>query len=134
MKEMVNKINNRLIHVAPSKTQGVGLFASKDIEENIIIYVIDTINYKPFEIKDLLENGADKDILNNLKKYYYTDETNIHLDVTLNVCMIHYLNHSENSNIFYENGCYITKRKIVKNEELFIDYLENGYHNELSFY
>ena len=134
MKEIVNKINRRIIHVAPSSIEGVGLFATKDIKENVVIYVINTMNYKPFLIKNLIESGANEDILNKLKKYYYTDKEVVHLDIELNICMIHYLNHNEKANIYYENGCYISKRDIKKNEELFINYLENGYHDELNFY
>jgi SET domain-containing protein len=124
---MQNKIKtpheNAYTRLAPSKIQGIGVFAIRNIPKGINVFQGETSKLiwfskakvdklKP-ELKKLYEDFC---ILEG-KNYGAPDDFN-------NVSIGWYLNHnSHNPNIICNDDCeYISKRKILKGEELSVDY------------
>ena len=122
-------IEKRMMYVGVSDIKGVGLRALHDIEKHTVVHYFKPEIYV-FELK-YLETIATQDQIIDLKRKYYYDEKEIYLDPKLTHDMIYYLNHSENSNIRYQEGYYISTRKIYKNEEILLNWSENNYHPKL---
>ena len=131
MKKIISNINNSLVHVAPSSIKGVGLFASTNIEKNKIILVINNSNYKWIKFKDLIDNGVNEDNLKIIKRFYYYNKEEIFIDPNIRQSFVWYINHSEDPNIFFDKGYYVTKHKILKGTEILLDYTHKGYHPEM---
>ena len=127
--QLKKNIEKRMMYVGVSDIKGVGLRAMHDIEKHTVIHYFHP-EIIAFELK-YLKTIATKDQIIDLKKKYYYDEKNIYLDPKLTNDLIYYLNHSEDSNIRYQEGYYISTRKIYNNEEIVLNWAENNYHPKL---
>ena len=98
-----------LFEIRKSKIQGFGNFALQDIEKNTNLGI---------GLKQINNSGnSDNDF------------------IRYNLCK--YTNHSDEPNIFYrkDNNYYYfyTKRKLIKGEELFIDYNAFDFDGKINF-
>jgi len=127
--KLIKKLKSRHIYIGASKIQGVGLFAIKDTPKHTIIH-----RFKPelgsFSIKDL-ETFLSPEVIRDLKMKYYYEDDMIFLDMDLENDHILYLNHSEDSNIRYDDGYYVTTKDVKKGDEILLNWLEGGYHPKL---
>jgi SET domain-containing protein len=110
------------VRLGCSDLHGVGVFAIKEIPEGIDIFCGDKCDVAivPKAIVDNQEEEIKKlyDDFCALQdgKYYCPDSFN-------NMNVSYFLNQSEEPNITTDDGhCFYTKRKIMKGEELTVDY------------
>jgi SET domain-containing protein len=129
-----NLLNNTYCRIMPSSTEGVGVFAIKDIPKDTNPF-INTSN-KPLKYKTVGLNvndikKLDSGVKKMIKDYIQPDDNKIYYLPYLGLNTIDisfYLNHSNKSNLDIvpsPNADYIeykTKKVIKKNQELFIDY------------
>jgi len=125
--------NETYCRLAPSKVQGVGVFAIRNIPKNTNPFQYAQTRCKNYNIILLSQkevNRLPKNIQKLVKDFLKPDEMGMYpvpengfndLDITF------YMNFSKNPNIdIINDGCeffsFITNRKIKKGEELFINY------------
>jgi len=124
LNKLIKLINEQRTYLAPSDIHGVGVFACADIKEGEKLFKFPVGELKKFSCDFLIENGANEDILNHLKKFYFSSENLFYLnyDFSLPHCM--YINHSEDGNVNLDNEepRYKTNRFIKKDEELSMNY------------
>ena len=127
--KLIKKLERKYMYIGKSSIQGVGLFALYDIPKHTVIH-----RFLPeigeFSIKEL-ETFLKPEAIRDLKMKYYFEDDRIFLDIDLKQDFILYLNHSEKSNIRYDEGYYVTTKDIKKNEEILLNWLDNGYHPKL---
>ena len=127
-KSIIQNLNNNVFfQVKPSDTEGIGLYAVKNIQPHtqIITNVTPIVGYhfSKKELKDL-----NPEIINLCKKYFQPkDKKKIFIPQDPNVLSSYYLpnyfvNHSDNPNVINNNGNIITIRNIQKDEEITINY------------
>ena len=124
-KEKVLKIlKNTYCRLKPSKTEGVGVFAIRDIPENTNPFYGSKQKWHKFNISELKD--LDKEILGLINDFFVIeeDETVLIPEFGLNGMDISFfLNHSKNPNIKTNEGFnFITLREIKKGEELLVSY------------
>ena len=113
----------------PSKVQGVGVFAIKDIKEGVNPFKDEQpttwVKLKKSELAK-----ASEEVKKMLKGFFVEEGKYIwtNKDGFYSMGLSFYTNHSKNSNlraIDTKNGTiFLTKRKILKGEELLSDYSE----------
>ena len=125
-KEKVLKIlKNTYCRLKPSKTEGVGVFAIRDIPENTNPFYGSKQKWHKFNISELKD--LDKEILGLINDFFVIeeDETVLIPEFGLNGMDISFfLNHSKNPNLktIDEGFNFITLREIKKGEELLVSY------------
>ena len=119
-------LKNTYCRIKPSKTEGAGVFAIRDIPEGINPFQgSKDVKWQKFhtsELKDL-----DKEILQLINDFFVIekDETVLIPEFGLNGMDISFfLNHSKESNVETRDGgfSFITLREIKKGEELLVSY------------
>jgi uncharacterized membrane protein YcaP (DUF421 family) len=128
----IKNINKLFLELRPSNIAGVGIFAIRTIPKDTVIFHYDNEDITNYKFKDLRDKGVPLSVINTLKKYCAHNKSIIQIPKNYNhekLTYVHYLNHSDNSNIYYDfdKNIYITKRKIRPNEEILLDYAENNY-------
>jgi len=125
----IKSILNTTCRLMPSKIEGVGVFAIRDIEEGVNPFE-DEEPTKWVKIKNSDLEGATQEVKRLLKGFFV--EEGKHVWVTkhgfYSMGLSTYTNHSKNANlraVDTKNGTvFFTKRKILKGEELLSDYSE----------
>lgn len=115
---MEKKIGELDLVIKPSKIEGVGVFANRNLHKGEKFYW-------DMKIRKIPIKKANKN-----KKLYemcdrYCVETKKYYLCPLNfqaMSIIWFLNHSEKPNLIKSKNCWIVKEKIKKGEELKIDY------------
>lgn len=118
-------LKNTYCRIKPSKTEGVGVFAIRDIPENTNPFYGSKQKWFKFNILELKD--FDKEILELINDFFVIEEDKTVLipEFGLNGMDISFfLNHSENPNIETKDGGFnfITLKKIKKGEELLVSY------------
>jgi hypothetical protein len=124
----IENLRKFYIKVAPSKLHGVGLFALRNIPKDTVILTFSYANFHCVEIKkSLLKQKIPKEVYSQLIKNWSETENSVYLPLNINEQLhyVNFLNHSENPNIRFENGKYITQRNIIKGEELLVNFKDN---------
>lgn len=129
--------SNYKVYVAPSKINGVGLFAIDDIKKGEIVYThLDNIKAIACPIKELVKDGVSENQLKVFKRVFFANESIIQLK-TKGLDFVDLMNHNANSNMEWEyknkTSFYKAKRDIKADEEVTLDFLENNYHSQLNF-
>jgi hypothetical protein len=125
---VINNLNtNVFFKIKKSNTEGVGLFAIKDIPQNLpIIKTASPIIGNHYTIEEL--QNLDPGIIELCQKYFEPKEQGkifVPQDpsvISLYFLPHYFLNHSKKSNVRNENGNIITTKNIKKGEEIKIDY------------
>ena len=128
LNELIKLINQQRTYLAPSNIHGVGVFACTDIKEKEIICKFYPEALYSYSFHDLIQNGANEDILHKLKRLYFSSATNLfRLNENFEPKYVYYLNHSVNPNVLLnqKEGMYLAKRDIKKDEEMLMDYSES---------
>lgn len=128
-KKTIHAILNATCKLMPSKIEGIGVFAIKDIPKGVNPFA-DELPSRWVKLKksDLAE--ADEEV-KKLVKAFFVEEGEyiwVNKDGFYSMGLSFYTNHSKNSNLRAldtKNGTvFFTKRKILKGEELLSDYDE----------
>lgn len=128
-KNILKNLKNTYCRLKPSKISGVGVFAVRDIPENIDPFA-STINQKWSKFKMAELKNLDREILKMIDDFFVIekDKTVYIPELGLNGMDVSFFpNHSANPNLkaIYDKNeitVFITKRKIKKGEELTADY------------
>lgn len=135
-KETLNNLKNTYCRLKPSKIEGVGVFAIRDIPKGKNPFSdIKNSRYQKFNMQELKK--LDKEILKMIDDFFVIEDDNT-VNITENALngmnISFFLNHSSAPNLkIYDDGkndsyCFKTIHKIKKGEELTIayqDYDEN---------
>lgn len=124
---------NYKVYVGPSDIHGVGLRAIKPIKKGEEVYYYKGEDTHPVSKSYLLKKGLDQRVIDTLCRLYYHDEHNLYLQPNQQLFFVNFLNHSANPNMVFKSGIYIAKRDIEQDEEVTLDWLDNGYHPKLYF-
>jgi SET domain-containing protein len=124
-KDIIERIRNTYCKLKASSIQGVGVFAVRDIPENINPFSgIPDQKWLRFSMDELGE--IDKNIMEMIDDFFVIEK-----DDTVNIPeyglngmdMSFFVNHSDNPNLVTLEGRYFfTARKIKKGEELTVGY------------
>ena len=129
MDDIVQKLKKLYVEVGISKIHGVCVKAIRSIPKGTTLFYSSNYNPVAYNIKHLIANGVDKNIIKNIKKYYAHDSDIIEIDPNRvdELSYINYLNHSPEPNIEVITKNYVTRKNIKRGEELTINYKENNY-------
>ena len=135
--QVLKWIDEYRVYIAPSKINGVGLFAIDDIKKGEIVYsFLNKTSSVHCPISELVKDGVSEKKLNVFKRVFFANETRIQLKMT-GISFVNYMNHSSRSNMEWskENdlSIYKAKKDIKAGEEVTLDFLENNYHTQLNF-
>lgn len=125
-KEVLNRLKNTYCRLKPSKIDGVGVFAVRDISKNINPFKgVESQRWYKFKSSEL--KSLNKELLKMIDDFFVIekDKTVYIPRLGLNaIDMSFYVNNSEKPNIkTIDNGLtFVTLRKIKKGEELVISY------------
>jgi uncharacterized protein len=124
-KDILERIKNTYCKLKASSIQGVGVFAVRDIPENINpFFGIPDQKWLRFSMDELGE--IDKNIMEMIDDFFVIEK-----DDTINIPeyglngmdMSFFVNHSDSPNLVTREGRYFfTARKIKKGEELTVGY------------
>lgn len=124
-KDILERIKNTYCKLKASSIQGVGVFAVRDIPENINpFFGIPDQKWLRFSMDELGE--IDKNIMEMIDDFFVIEKNN-----TINIPeyglngmdMSFFVNHSDSPNLVTREGRYFfTARKIKKGEELTVGY------------
>ena len=126
--EIINCLKNTYCRLKPSKIEGVGVFAVRDISKNINpFFGVKNQRWYEFKLSEL--KRLDKEILKMINSFFVIekDKTVYIPRLGLNTMdMSFYVNNSKNPNIKTIDGglTFITLKKIKKGEEIVISYAE----------
>ena len=127
----LENLRNTYIKVAPSKIEGVGIIAIRDIPKDTKIMRFLHEDFPTVDIeKNRLKKEIPSEVYKQLIKLWPVAETTVAVPVNFiyQLNYVNFLNHSEKlSNVRFENGDYIAKRDIKKGEEIFMNFFENDY-------
>jgi SET domain-containing protein len=129
----LKNLRQAYVKVAPSPIHGVGLFAIRDIPKGTDIMHFDYKNCPCIHIKKkVLKDKIPKEVYSQLiKNWAQTKDTVlVPLDFRNQLHFTNFLNHSENPNIRFDNGRYLSIRKIQKDEEILISMTAQDYNPE----
>tara|TARA_B100000073_G_scaffold140366_1_gene115532 strand:- start:1302 stop:2012 length:711 start_codon:yes stop_codon:yes gene_type:complete len=120
----VENLKNLYVKIAPSKIEGVGLFAIKDIPKNTNFIDSNLAHGVYMSEKELLENDIPQDVIDSLKDYWCLNNNNdVYVPLNPNkISFSYFLNHSENPSVKKINGKWMSLRDIKKGEELLENY------------
>ena len=132
LNKLIKLINEQRTYLAPSNIHGVGAFACTDIKEGEKLFKYPFEGLTEFSFDFLAKKGANEDILNHLKRFFFSSDNLFYLNYNFSLPHFMYINHSEdgNINLDYEECYYKTNRFIKKDEELLMNYekfLEKAY-------
>ena len=125
-----NLKHNTYCRLKCSKTDGVGVFAIRDIPEQTNPFSDTEFTGDVLITHDEIAE-LDDSIQELVYDLYYNDEEGVHIQyfsemgITPNVSYIQYkLNHSDQPNLTWDEDkyCFFTNKKVSKDQELFIDY------------
>jgi len=124
-KKILNKLEKDVYcELMPSKIQGVGVFAIRDIPSGTNPFNEKDTKYIPIKEKEL--EGINSDVRDYIKRLFIFSDGRYWLPQhrIQTLCITHYLNHSKNPNLTTtENADYfLTIRDIKKGEELTVNY------------
>ena len=125
-KEVLNCLKNTYCKLKPSKIEGVGVFAVRDIPQNINPF-LGVKNQRWYEFKLSELKSLDKEILKMVDNFFVIEKNKtVYIPrLGLNTMdMSFYVNNSKNPNIKTIDGglTFITLRKIKKGEEIVVSY------------
>ena len=130
-KDILERIKNTYCRLNASSIQGIGVFAVRDIPENINPFSgLPEQRWLRFSMDELGE--IDKNIMEMIDDYFVVEKDN-----TINIPeyglngmdMSFFVNHSDTPNLVTREGRYFfTARKITKGEELTVGY--DGYDHK----
>ena len=127
-REIINCLKNTYCRLKPSKIEGVGVFAIRDIPKNMNPFLgVKNQRWHKFKLSEL--KSLDKEILKMIDNFFVIekDKTVYIPRLGLNTMdMSFYVNNSKNPNIKTIDGglTFITLKKIKKGEEIVISYAE----------
>ncbi len=119
------------VKVAPSEVHGVGVIAIRDIPKDTAILHFSYQDFPCLDIpKSRLKKELPKEVYSQIIKNWAESEDAVMVPLNVNQQLhyVNFLNHSKDGNVRFQNGAYITKRKIAKGEEIRIDFAEEGYN------
>lgn len=124
--ETLKNLQATYCRLKPSRQQGVGIFAIRDIPKNTKVFT-GAAPTRWFKFKQVDLNKLDKSILKMISDFFGSE-----VDGTVyipqgglnNMNVSYYLNHSNKPNVKTIDGgaTFVTIRKIKKGEELYSDY------------
>lgn len=129
----INWMKRYKVYVGKSDIHGVGLKAIKDIKKGEQVYYYKSYATHKLSKSELISKGIDKRVIDTLSRLYFCDKEHLYLQPNQQIYFVNYLNHSENPNMIFVNGFYIARCDIKQDEEVTLNFLENGYHPQLSF-
>jgi len=134
--KILENLKNTYCRLKPSKIEGIGIFAIRDIPKGKNPFVgIKNSKYHEFKMQELKK--LDKEILKMIEDFFVIEKdgtVNITENALNGMDISFFLNHSKNPNLkIYDDGkndsyCFKATRKIAKGQELTIayeDYDEN---------
>jgi hypothetical protein len=126
-KDILERIKNTYCRLKASSIQGIGVFAIRDIPENINPFSgLPEQKWMRFSMDELV--AIDENIMEMIDDFFVIEK-----DDTINVPeygligmdMSFFVNHSDNPNLVTREGRdFFTARKIIKGEELTVGYDE----------
>jgi len=132
---LIDILNNTYTELRPSKIEGIGVFAVRDIPKGSTIFGQDCCQHKWTKYKVLdLEQHINPDVIRLLKKYFILEK-----DMTIEIpdCGLKslnasfYVNHSTKPNCYVDDHFnIIALRDIKRDEELTYDYKEIDEHTK----
>lgn len=131
-KQILNNLKNTYCRLQPSKIEGVGVFAVRDIPKGKNPFAdVKNSRYHQFTVKEL--NNLDKGVFKMIEDFFCI-EKNGTVNITENALngmdISFFVNNSEKPNLkVFDDGkndslCFKTIRKIKKGEELTFSYKE----------
>ena len=127
---LIDNLNEIYFELGVSKIHNIGLIAIRSIPKNTLLFKIEEFN--PIFIRfEELKKKIPSSVINIIKKKCAHDNKSIEISNDLfdkySTRWVNYLNHSYNPNIYFNENCYYSKKKIKKGEELTLNYKENNY-------
>lgn len=127
----LENLRNTYIKVGPSKIEGVGIIAIRDILKDTIVMRFHQQDFPTVDIeKSILKKEIPEEVYDQLIKIWPVEKTTVSVPINFiyQLNYVNFLNHSEKySNVAFKNGFYITKRNIQKGEEILMNFLEDNY-------
>lgn len=125
IKKLLNHLEKEVYcELKPSVLSGIGVFALKDIPQGTNPFKEKDTKYIPVK-EDYIER-LDTNVKEHIKKLFVYSNGNYFLPENgiQTLCITHYLNHSDNPNIFTNKNCdiFIAMRDIGRGEELTVNY------------
>ena len=130
----IQKLKDIYFDIGISKINNIGLIAIRTIPKDTLLFKIRNYNPKFVSFDDLKKKyNIPQSVINNIKKKCAHDKNSIQITSDLfdkySPTYVNYLNHSNNPNLYFQNNCYYSRKKIKKGDELTLNYLENNYCN-----
>ncbi|CAM9415494.1 unnamed protein product, partial [Choristocarpus tenellus] len=126
--EAIHNLCNSYVKLAPSKVEGVGVFALRDIPEGAVVMRWDWYRYASTSIEsEELKRRVPSEVYDQLKHIWHVDRGDnviTPLDFTATVSYVNFLNHADEPNLRYwdSDNTYTAARDICCGEELCINY------------
>ena len=125
-KEVIKRLKNTYCKLKPSKIEGVGVFAVRDIPKNVNPF-LGVKNQRWYEFKLSELKSLDKEILKMIDSFFVIEKDKTVYIPRLGFAAIDisfYVNNSKNPNIkTVDNGLtFVTLRRIKKGEEIVVSY------------
>jgi SET domain-containing protein len=124
-KKIINNLKNTYCRLQPSKIEGIGVFAIRNIPKNINPFKGEA-KQEWYEIDHCDCEKFDKEILKMVDDFFVIEKNKKILvpELGLNgMSASYFVNHASKANLRRNNrGDFFTKRKIKKGEELLVDY------------
>ena len=118
MVDEMTKIGELDLIIKPSKIEGVGVFANKDLKKGSKLYWDKRIRKIPIK-----KAKSNKKLYEMCERYCIETKSNYHCPLNFyKMSIIWFLNHSKNPNMIQVKGGWVAKRNINKGEELTINY------------
>jgi uncharacterized protein len=127
----IRNLRHYYVKVAPSQIHGVGLFAIRDIPKETVVLTFSYRDFPCVEIrKSVLKDKLPKEVYSQIIKNWAETEKTIFVPVNINQQLhyVNFLNHSKDPNVRYQDEKYISMRRILKGEEILIDFHEADYN------
>ena len=127
----VENLNEIYFELGISKIHNIGLIAIRPIPKNTLLFKIEEFQPIFITFKELKDKKIPISVINTIKKKCAHDKNSIEITNDLfdkySTRWVNYMNHSYNPNLYFNNNCYYSRKKIKKGEELTLNYKENDY-------
>lgn len=129
MNNLINRLNEVKFEIKPSKIHGVGLFATKNIQKNKVVFNYNENDVVCLSQEILKKEGVD---LKTLRRYCAHTKEYICVPKNFSPYFIHIvqlMNHSTSPTLYYnfDTKEYHAKKNIKKGTELTLDYTVGTY-------
>ena len=124
-------LNEIYFELGLSKIHNIGLIAIRSIPKNTLLFRIEEFQPIFISFEELIKKKIPNSVINLIKKTCAHDNNSIEISNDLfdkySTRWVNYMNHSYNPNLYFNNNCYYSRKKIKKGEELTLNYIENNY-------